>query len=342
MQNLIILFGGESRERLVSVATAQNMSQALPEAVCWYWAPDDAIYQVSAEELAGQQNVFKSEFRPAGKPLFNQILLALDSEQASNSIFVLGLHGGRGEDGTLQGWLEQRRIAFTGPDSKACRLTMDKAAAKKAVAEKGVRISASCVLQGNTHESEEKLTSMLREYPKLILKPNFEGSSFGLYVITQDSAETVREKLKAYPDRLYVLEAYVEGTELTVGVYDTPEGPKALTPTELRAQGGFADYDGKYLGHGTAEITPAEVPESIKDAAQRMALSAHRILGCEGYSRTDMIVDAEGPVYLETNPLPGLTKASLVPQALAYEGISIHEFLVNQVELARVRLSRSL
>lgn len=338
--NLIILFGGESRERFVSVATAQNMSQALPEAQCWYWSSDDPVYAVNPEELAAHTDVFKSEFKPSSKPMFDHILLALDSQQATQSIFIIGLHGGRGENGVLQGWLEERKIAFTGSNSKACHLAMDKALAKKAVREKGLRIADSCVLQGDNKDSESKVSSMIEKHKKLILKPNFEGSSFGIHVITPDTIEIVYEQLKTYPDRLYVLEAYIEGTELTVGVYDTPQGPHALIPTELRVQGGFADYDGKYLSLGTTEVTPAEVSESVCDAAKRMALAAHQILGCEGYSRTDMMVDERGPVYLETNPLPGLTKASLVPQQLAYEGISIREFLTNQIELAhKIRVS---
>ena len=341
-QNLIILFGGESRERLVSVATAQNISQALPQALCWFWALDDQIYEVSHEELLAHQDVFKTEFKPSVPALFKTILEALDSEQAAQNIFVLALHGDRGENGVLQSWLEERKIAFTGPNSKACALTMDKAASKKAVQAAGVRIADSCLLRGQDADSESQLLSMISRHPKLILKPNYEGSSFGLCLITKDNLELAREKLKAYPDRMYILEAFVEGTELTVGIYDEGSGARALTPTELRVQNGFADYDGKYLGLGTKEITPAEVPDNIVRAAQRMALSAHEILGCEGYSRTDMMVDDQGPVYLETNPLPGLTKASLVPQALAYEGVSIRDFLVHQVELARVRLSRSV
>src|SRR3990167_7399854 len=103
-QNLIILFGGESRERLVSVATAQNLSQALPEALCWFWAPDDRVYQVSHEELMSHSDVFKSEFKSSNKAVFENILLALDSKTAAQSLFVLAVHGGRGENGVLQGW----------------------------------------------------------------------------------------------------------------------------------------------------------------------------------------------------------------------------------------------
>lgn len=342
-QDLIILLGGESRERLVSVATGQNLSQALPEALCWFWAPDDTVYQVSPQELAAHEDVFKSEFKPSVQPLFKHILDALDCEQAANSTFVLGVHGGRGEDGTLQGWLEVRKIAFTGPDSKACHLCMHKLEAKKVVAARGIRVADSSVISGqNWEQAKEEIAHMLSNHSKLMLKPNAEGSSFGLLIVTTDNQRDALLELKKHPKREYLLEAYVNGTELTVGVVEGPEGARALVPTELRIREGFADYDGKYLGLGTAEITPAEVSEFMTHAAQRVAVAAHEALGCEGYSRTDMIVDSEGPMFLETNALPGLTKASLVPQALAYEGISVREFVINQVELARARLTRSL
>jgi D-alanine-D-alanine ligase len=342
-QGLIVLFGGESRERLVSVATAQNLSQTLPEAVCWFWSPDDAIYQVSSAELAAHKDVFKADFKPAAEARYKHILDALDSEQAANSTFVLGVHGGRGEDGTLQRWFEERKIAFTGPDSKACNLCMDKLAAKKIVAERGARVADSTMVSGaDFKKAEQQIADMLSKHPKLMLKPNAEGSSFGLLVVTADTQREALLEIKKHPSREYLLEAYIQGTELSVGVMNTPEGARALVPTELRAGEGFADYDGKYLGLGTKEITPAEVSELITHLAQRLAVAAHEALGCEGYSRTDMIVDSKGPVFLETNALPGLTKASLIPQALAYEGISIREFIVNQVELARGRLSRSL
>lgn len=343
MSNLIILFGGESRERLVSVATAQNMSQALPEAACWYWAPDDSVYLVTFEALAAHTDVFKSEFQPSVAALFKNILLALDSEQASNSTFILGVHGGRGEDGTLQAWLEERKIAFTGPGSKACRLCMDKLAAKKIVESQGVRVASSCLISGQDFlAAEAEVRRLLSCYSQLILKPNAEGSSFGLSVVTEKSQEAALNELKKHPKRQYLLEAYIHGTELTVGVFDDEGGPRALVPTELCAKEGFADYDGKYLGFGTTEITPAEVSELVTHAAQRVAVAAHQALGCEGYSRTDMMIDSKGPVFLETNALPGMTRASLIPQALSYEGVSVYQFLVKQVELARARRNGNL
>src|SRR5262249_18928730 len=100
------------------------------------------------------------------------------------------------------------------------------------------------------------------------------------------------------------------------------------------------DFEGKYLGKGTREITPAEVPREVTRAAQQLALDAHRALGCEGYSRTDIIIGPNGPVFLELNTLPGLTRASFIPQQLAAEGTPLLDFLQGQVELAKRRRDR--
>ena len=109
----------------------------------------------------------------------------------------------------------------------------------------------------------------------------------------------------------------------------------------MRLEEGRAfDYEGKYLGKGTREITPAEVPAAVSRAAQDLAVAAHQALGCEGYSRTDAIVSAKGPVFLELNTLPGLTRASFLPQQLAAEGTSMLSFLEGQLAIARRRRDR--
>lgn len=343
MSKIITLFGGESRERLVSVATAQNISHALPHALCWYWSPNGSVFEIDRQDLLSHPDVFKTELKPKNEAKYQDLLTALDSEQAANAVFVNAVHGGRGEDGTLQDWFEERGIAFTGPGSAACRLCMDKNLAKQKLHSLRARVAQSALISSqDLLDAENRILEFLKVYPKLMLKPNAEGSSFGLAVVERHSLDSVLSELRSHPSCSYLLEAYIHGVELTVGVVDNPEGSRALVPTELRAKEGFADYDGKYLGLGTTEITPAEVSDWVRESAQMLAVTAHQALGCEGYSRTDMIVDEEGPVFLETNALPGLTKASLVPQALAFEGVSIREFLDRQLENARVRAARNL
>jgi len=171
-----------------------------------------------------------------------------------------------------------------------------------------------------------------------VAKPVADGSSVGLFHVrdageARDAAEAI-----AGAGREYLAEAFVEGRELTVGVVDDARGTRALPVSEVRVDPGRVfDYEGKYFGRGTIEITPAEVAPDVARAAHALAVTVHRALGCEGYSRTDVIVGARGPVFLEINTLPGLTRASFLPQQLAAEGTSVRDFLEGQLSLARRR-----
>jgi D-alanine-D-alanine ligase len=137
----------------------------------------------------------------------------------------------------------------------------------------------------------------------------------------------------------YIIEQFIKGRELTVGVADRGDGkPFALPVVEIEVDPGREfDYLGKYLGKGTREICPAKIPDDVATAAQQMAVAAHTALGCEGYSRTDIMAASEGPYYLETNTLPGMTTSSLVPQELRAAGIEVRDFLEWQMDIARKR-----
>ena len=146
------------------------------------------------------------------------------------------------------------------------------------------------------------------------------------------------EKIKESGFGDYIAEKFIVGRELTVGVFQTPQGLKALPPSEIiLSEGRSFDYEGKYLGQGSTEITPADLTPKEIALAQNIALASHEALGCYGYSRTDMILTAEGPIYLETNTLPGLSKPSFLPQQLNVADIRFNQFIEQQIELALAR-----
>ena len=205
-----------------------------------------------------------------------------------------------------------------------------------------MRIARSVHLSKDPKVLRKELQEMLAIYRRIVVKPVAGGSSVGLYHV--GSAEEAEHAARGVDEsgEPYLAEEFVNGRELTVGIVDGPSGARALPPSEVRLEQGRAfDYEGKYLGKGTREITPAEVPPDVSRAAQDLALAAHRVLGCEGYSRTDVIVSAKGPVFLELNTLPGLTRASFLPQQLAAEGTSMLSFLEGQLAIARKRRDRS-
>jgi D-alanine-D-alanine ligase len=136
----------------------------------------------------------------------------------------------------------------------------------------------------------------------------------------------------------YLIEEFIPGRELTIGV----DQDLALPVIEIEVDPGRDfDYEGKYLGKGTREVCPAVIPDAMRDEAQRVALVAHDALGCDGYSRSDVIANDDGVWFVELNTLPGLTKTSLVPLELKTAGISMRDFLERQITLAVRRRSRA-
>jgi len=329
----IVLFGGPSDERLVSVATAQNLLSVLVDAEPWFVTPALRVHRLSREEVLAHARAFEVELAPQAPPSFASLPEALGWD-VRGAVFFLGVHGSWGEDGTVQKLLEERGLAFTGSGSRASADAFDKTAAKRIAAAHGVRVVESIELpRGGEFDA---LASMLARHGRIVAKPVAGGSSVGLHqVCAGEDAERAARAI-AGDGRPYITEAFVAGTELTVGVVDSANGnSRALPVSEVRVDPGRAfDYAGKYLGKGTIEITPAEVTAAVARAAQELALTAHAALGCYGYSRTDVIVDQRGPVFLETNTLPGLTRASFIPQQLAAEGTSMRSFLEGQIELA--------
>jgi len=197
-------------------------------------------------------------------------------------------------------------------------------------------------LSKDPKKMRSEVREMLAIYGRVVAKPVAGGSSVGLHhLLSADQIEPAAQRMEESGES-YLAEEFISGTELTVGVVDGPSGPRALPPSEVRLEQGRAfDYEGKYLGKGTREITPAEVPPEVTRAAQDLALAAHRALGCEGYSRTDIISSSNGPVFLELNTLPGLTRASFLPQQLAAEGTPMLSFLEGQLAIARNRRDRA-
>ena len=323
---ITILFGGTNKERLVSVASAQALHQALPEANLWFWDVADTMHDVRSADLLGHARPFEDEFTPGSRGI--ALEQALDRAKAEGRVLVLGLHGGRAENGELQALCELRGIPFTGSGSAASHLAFDKVAAKRFAALAGVKAPAGIAL--------EDIEAAFAEHGKLIAKPARDGSSYGLiFVNAKQDLTAVRDAAR---HEEYVIEPFVSGVEATCAVLEQSGGALFSLPAIeiVPAEGGF-DYAAKYLAKSTQEICPGRFSPEMTAEIMDHALKAHRALSCRGYSRTDFIVSPSGPVYLETNTLPGLTKASLYPKALKAQGIEFVDFLRDQIVLAQRR-----
>jgi D-alanine-D-alanine ligase len=327
---ITILFGGTNKERLVSVASAQALHSALPDADLWFWDVDDTVHETSSEALLKHSRPFEDPFRP-GTPSLGRIDQALDRAMGEERLLVLGLHGGTAENGELQAMCEMRGIPFTGSGSASSHLAFDKVAAKRFAEIAGVKAPAGIAL--------EDLDTALAEHGRLIAKPARDGSSYGLiFVNARQDLVAVRDAARTEE---YLIEPYISGVEATCGVLEQSDGSIiALPPIEIVPGEGAFDYTAKYLLKSTQEICPGRFTAEISTQLMDQAMRAHRALSCGGYSRSDFIVSDKGLVYLETNTLPGLTKASLYPKSLKAQGIEFVDFLRDQIALAEKRTQK--
>jgi D-alanine-D-alanine ligase len=231
------------------------------------------------------------------------------------------------ENGELQAMCEMRGVPFTGSGSASSHLAFDKVAAKRFAAIAGLKVPTGVAL--------DDIEAAFAEHGRLIAKPSRDGSSYGLiFVNSSQDIAAVRDAAKTED---YLIEPLVSGAEATCGVLEKLDGSViALPPVEIvPADGGFGfDYRAKYLAKATQEICPGRFTQEVSAEIMEQSLKAHHALSCRGYSRTDFIISKTGAVYLETNTLPGLTRASLYPKALKVEGIEFADFLQDQIALA--------
>lgn len=336
-ENIILLFGGDSAERLVSVASAQTMAQTIDPAKLWFWHVDGRVFETTYNELIDHPEPFTNEFKPRGTPLFHSIAQAIASPSCDDHIFLLAVHGGSGENGVVQELFENHGRPFSGSSAHASRICFDKVLTKEALAPSGICKMAPHVVVVNSGNHDEVASSVLQffvQHGDIIMKPICGGSSIGNNFIRSAAhvERVVREMSQGEP---YIVEKVIRGREITIGVVEMNEKTRGLPPTEiLLADNRDFDYEGKYLGQGSREITPAQLPASVLDEAQRLAVLVHKYLGLVGYSRADMILADDGFYFLEINTLPGMSKNSLIPQQLAVAGIPMKDFLGELIKAA--------
>jgi D-alanine-D-alanine ligase len=327
-------------------ASPQASAHASAAWTPWFLAPDGQVYAVSAAELGAFERPFEQDFRPSASPRYASVEAMLDAHAGSESVFFLGcMHGTFGENGALQALLEARGLAFTGSGAQASAQAFDKVLAKACVARAGGAVPEGISVPGDSVQAARAaIASLFERRGRIVVKRVADGSSVGLvHVRTEEDVERAAREVAEHVHTPYLAEVFAKGREFTVGVVEELDGSlRALPPSEVVLDDGSDfDFAGKYLGGaGTREITPAVAEPELLAAVQGLALEAHRSLGCEGYTRSDLIVAQGRPVYLETNTLPGLTKASFLPQQLGVLGIPVADFLREQLELAVRRVTR--
>ncbi len=320
-----VLMGGRSAEREISLRTGQGVVQALKH----------LGHEVLAIDAANGRLLPPGDEAKAALPaeavrrLPERSAAALAEAPAlgeADVVFV-ALHGGAGEDGTVQALLELAGRPYTGSGVLASALAMDKAMAKRVFEREGVPTPRwRLVRAGDTLVD----ATALGGYP-LVVKPNAEGSTVGLTIVSRadDLAEALDLAFEHGPEVL--IEQYIPGRELTVAVL----GDEALPIVEIRPQGGHYDYESKYTAGKSEYFCPADLPAALAERVRELGLRASRVLGCRGVSRTDFRLDPAGaPWCLEVNTVPGMTPTSLVPMAARACGMSYDQLVARMLDLA--------
>lgn len=298
-KHVAVLLGGRSPERDVSLVSGKKVIEAL----------ESQGYPVSPID---PQDADWMEQLKAAKP----------------DVVFNALHGDWGEDGRVQGVLDYLGFAYTHSGVAASALAMDKQRAKAVLRDAGIACPEGQLISRFEAAREHVMA------PPYVAKPNAQGSSVGV-VIVPEGANRPPAILGSddWPyDEEVLIERFIPGRELTVAVM----GDRALTVTEIVPKTAFYDYDAKYAEGGSVHQLPADVPQAVFDQCLRDALTAHRVLGCEGLTRSDFRYDpVTGGVWLlEINTQPGMTPTSLAPEQAAHCGIGFPDLVAWMVENA--------
>ena len=324
---ITVLFGGSSEERDVSIASAAQVIPALRANGHQVLAVDTMRGLLSPAEEQQWLTSSVSDVPPSSGALAALVgassVLTSASALHDVDLVFLALHGGTGEDGTIQAMLDMAGLAYTGSGHLASAVAMDKDLSKHLFLAAGIPTPAWLMVNDATTPDDIALEQAgLGSYP-LIVKPNRQGSTVGLTVVRkpEDLAAAI-VNARQY-DREVMLEQFIAGRELTVGVLDD----QALTVGEIvLGADTIFDYESKYQPGAVNEIFPAQVSDAIANEAKALALKAHHALKLSGYSRSDFRLDAEGRLWcLEVNTLPGMTATSLLPQSAAASGIPFQQ-----------------
>lgn len=297
---LVVLYGGSSNERDVSFMTYKSVMESLNK-------EKYKIYDIEVPKDLNDHNwVYKlMEVKP--------------------DLVFIALHGGLGENGSLQGLLDCLNIPYVGTGVLGSALGMDKRVSKKLM-----RVACIPVPDDVFIKKNEDYTKYLKDinsigYP-VVVKPNTGGSSIGIVVaVDEGGLEKAIKNIQKMGDDILV-EKYIEGREVTCGIIEANDGIEVMNVLDIGTTEGFYDYKARYEDD-RSRIDFSTLPEYLQQMIKEIAKKAFNILRCKDYARLDMIVSEEQVFVLEMNTLPGLTSRSLIPHALEGGGKNLTEFL---------------
>ncbi|HRZ96738.1 MAG TPA: D-alanine--D-alanine ligase [Paludibacter sp.] len=319
-KNIAIIAGGDSSEVVVSLKSAAGLYSFMDKErynlfIVTIVGKQWQVEQSENEKIAIDKNDF-SFTRNGGKTLFD--------------FAYITIHGTPGENGILQGYFDLIGMPYSCCGVLAAAVTFNKFTCNQYLKGFGVKVSESVLLRNNQTISNDEVASKIG-FPCFV-KPNVGGSSFGVTKVKLiDELQPAIQK--AFSEGSEVLiEAFMEGTELTCGMYKTSEKTVVFPVTEVVPKNEFFDFDAKYKGESD-EITPARISQSLTEKVQQLTSTIYDILGCKGIVRVDYII-TKGDVIklLEVNTTPGMTTTSFIPQQVAAAGLDIKDVMTEIIE----------
>ena len=319
MKKIALIYGGDSSEWGISVLSGKFVATCL----------DPARYEVTELLLrSGQWSVCDPSVTDVAVP----VKPFIPSDLKYFDVALIMIHGTPGENGILQAELEKHGVPFTTCSSQVSAMTFDKHACKKAMRGLGIPLAPEIFL----HRGEPLNAEAVVEHLGLpvFVKPNDGGSSFGVTKVKrqEDLAAAVAAAFSESDDVL--IESYIPGRELTEGVFNRKGVVIPLPVTEIIPHNEYFDYEAKYLGKSD-EVCPAQIPSDVEQVVREQTRRIYQHFGCRGLIRCDYILSESGKVYfLEINPVPGMTKMSLVPAQIRAAGMTVAEVLDCLIEEA--------
>lgn len=306
MNKVLVLMGGTSEEREVSLNSGQNVCRAL------------------------EQKGFQVEALDFKRDNLNRI-----ADIAPDVVFI-ALHGRNGEDGTVQGYLDLLGIPYTGSGVAASAICMNKIITKKLLSYEGLPTPDFIIMKKKTFDRAAFVVrSLVKKFGlPMVIKAATQGSSIGTYIVKKEGDILPAIEAAFQYDQDVLIEKYIDGTLLTVSVLGN-ENPCVLPIIEITSSNEFYDYESKYTPGMCEHLIPARINEDLQNTIMRISEEAYKSVACRGFARIDFMVDHKGrPYILEINTIPGLTDMSLVPDAARAVGISYEDLIEHLVSLA--------
>ena len=320
MKHIAIVAGGDSSEVVVSLKSAQGIKSFI----------DQNVYKTTIVTIIGDEwnaVVSETEKYPIDK---NDFSFVQNGQKQTFDFAYITIHGTPGENGILQGYFDLIGMKYSCCGVLAASLTFNKFVCNRYLQAFGANIAKSVLLrQGDVYQADEILATV--GLPCFV-KSNVGGSSFGVTKVKEASQLNDAIAIAFKEGAEVIIESFLQGTEITCGMYKTHNKTVVFPITEVVSENDFFDYDAKYNGQ-VKEITPARISDELTAEVQRQTAKYYDILGCKGIVRIDYIISPDGvPHVLEANTTPGMTPTSFIPQQVRAAGLDIKDVMADIIE----------